>query len=61
MAISLRFGSRDDMGNVLNAYTEKEVFKKNPFASLDQTGVGQLVKIAIEKGRATRPDNKLGL
>ena len=49
------------MGNFLNAYTEKEVFKKNPFASLDQTGVGQLVKIAIEKGRATRPDNKLGL
>ena len=44
------------MGNFLNAYTENEVFKKNPFASLDQTGVGQLVKIAIEKGRATRPD-----
>ncbi|MGZ5537087.1 MAG: putative PEP-binding protein, partial [Chthoniobacterales bacterium] len=35
--------------------------KKNPFASLDQTGVGQLVKIAIEKGRATRPDIKLGI
>ena len=53
--------SRDDMGNFLNAYTENEVFKKNPFASLDQTGVGQLVKIAIEKGRATRPDIKLGI
>ena len=49
------------MGNFLNAYTENEVFKKNPFASLDQTGVGQLVKIAIEKGRATRPDIKLGI
>src|SRR5205823_13735460 len=36
--------SRDDMGNFLNAYTENEVFKKNPFASLDQAGVGQLVK-----------------
>ena len=53
--------SRDDMGNFLNAYTENEVFKKNPFASLDQVGVGQLVKIAIEKGRATRPDIKLGI
>ncbi|MEO6788003.1 MAG: putative PEP-binding protein, partial [Chthoniobacteraceae bacterium] len=53
--------SRDDMGNFLNAYTENEVFKKNPFASLDQVGVGQLVQIAIEKGRATRPDIKLGI
>ena len=53
--------SRDDMGNFLNAYTENEIFKKNPFASLDQTGVGQLVKIAIEKGRQTRPDIKLGI
>ena len=49
------------MGNFLNACNENEVFKKNPFASLDQTGVGQLVKIAIEKGRATRPDIKLGI
>ena len=49
------------MGNFLNAYTENEVFKKNPFASLDQVGVGQFVKIAIEKGRATRPDIKLGI
>ncbi|NBP90542.1 MAG: pyruvate, phosphate dikinase, partial [Opitutae bacterium] len=53
--------SRDDMGNFLGAYTENEIFKKNPFASLDQTGVGQLVKIAIEKGRQTRPDIKLGI
>jgi pyruvate,orthophosphate dikinase len=53
--------SRDDMGNFLNPYLENEVFTKNPFASLDQTGVGQLVKIAIEKGRKTRPDIKLGI
>ena len=53
--------SRDDMGNFLNPYLENEVFTKNPFASLDQSGVGQLVKIAIEKGRATRPDIKLGI
>ena len=53
--------SRDDMGAFLNAYTENEVFKKNPFASLDQTGVGELMKIAIEKGRKTRKDIKLGI
>ncbi|TLD70987.1 pyruvate, phosphate dikinase [Phragmitibacter flavus] len=53
--------SRDDMGNFLMPYTENEIFKKNPFATLDATGVGQLVKIAIEKGRATRPDIKLGI
>ena len=53
--------SRDDMGNFLNAYTENEIFKKNPFATLDQTGVGQLIQIAIEKGRKTRPDIKLGI
>ncbi len=53
--------SRDDMGSFLGAYTENDIFKKNPFASLDQTGVGQLVQIAIEKGRKTRPDIKLGI
>ncbi|MEI6712955.1 MAG: pyruvate, phosphate dikinase [Verrucomicrobiota bacterium] len=53
--------SRDDMGNFLTPYVENEIFTKNPFASLDQTGVGQLVKIAIEKGRATRPSIKLGI
>jgi pyruvate,orthophosphate dikinase len=53
--------SRDDMGNFLNPYTENEIFKKNPFATLDQDGVGQLVKTAIEKGRKTRPDIKLGI
>ena len=53
--------SRDDMANFLNPYLENEVFTKNPFATLDQHGVGQLVKIAIEKGRATRPNIKLGI
>ena len=53
--------SRDDMGNFMQPYVENEVFKKNPFASLDQVGVGELVKIAIAKGRASRPDIKLGI
>jgi pyruvate,orthophosphate dikinase len=53
--------SRDDMGNFLVPYTENEIFKKNPFASLDTTGVGQLMQIAVEKGRRTRPDIKLGI
>ena len=53
--------SRDDSGSFLPAYTEAEIVKKNPFASIDQTGVGQLMKIAVEKGRSTRPDIKLGI
>ncbi|HEU5071734.1 MAG TPA: pyruvate, phosphate dikinase [Verrucomicrobiae bacterium] len=53
--------SRDDMGSFLMPYVENEIFKKNPFATLDQTGVGQLIKIAIEKGNASRPGIKLGI
>ncbi|MBN8246084.1 MAG: pyruvate, phosphate dikinase, partial [Verrucomicrobia bacterium] len=53
--------SRDDSGSFLGAYTENEIVKKNPFASIDQTGVGALVKIAAEKGNATRPGIKLGI
>jgi pyruvate, orthophosphate dikinase len=53
--------SRDDMGSFLNAYTENEIFKKNPFATLDQSGVGQLIKLAIAKGRSTNPKIKLGI
>jgi pyruvate,orthophosphate dikinase len=53
--------SRDDSGSFLPAYTELEIVKTNPFASIDQTGVGQLMKIAVEKGRETRPDIKLGI
>jgi pyruvate,orthophosphate dikinase len=53
--------SRDDSGSFLGAYTENEIIKKNPFASIDQTGVGQLIQIAAEKGRKTRPGIKLGI
>src|SRR5215831_17101734 len=53
--------SRDDSGSFLPPYQEKEIVKKNPFASIDQTGVGQLMKIAVQKGQATRPDIKLGI
>src|SRR5215813_4624603 len=53
--------SRDDSGSFLTPYQELEIVKKNPFASVDQTGVGQLMKIAIEKGRSTRSDLKLGI
>jgi pyruvate, orthophosphate dikinase len=53
--------SRDDSGSFLPAYTELEIVKKNPFATIDQTGIGQLVDIAVTKGRQTRPDIKLGI
>ena len=53
--------SRDDSGSFLPPYQELEIVRKNPFASIDQTGVGQLMKIAVEKGRSTRPDIKLGI
>jgi pyruvate, orthophosphate dikinase len=53
--------SRDDMGAFLMPYIESEVFSKNPFASLDVTGVGQLMETAVTKGRSTRPNIKLGI
>ena len=53
--------SRDDSGSFLPAYAENEIIKANPFASIDQTGVGQLMQIAIEKAHKTRPDIKLGI
>jgi pyruvate,orthophosphate dikinase len=53
--------SRDDSGSFLPPYAELEIVKKNPFASIDQAGVGQLMQIAVEKGRKTRPDIKLGI
>jgi len=53
--------SRDDSGSFLAPYQESEIMKKNPFATIDQTGVGQLMQIAIEKGRKTRPNIKLGI
>jgi len=53
--------SRDDSGRFLNAYIEKGIFEKDPFVSLDQEGVGDLVRLAAERGRAVRPDVKLGI
>ena len=53
--------SRDDSGSFLPHYAELEIIKKNPFATIDQTGVGQLMEIAIEKGRKARPGIKLGI
>ena len=53
--------SRDDSGSFLPQYAELEIVKKNPFATIDQSGVGQLVEIAATKGRAGRPGIKLGI
>ena len=58
----MTFGfSRDDAGKFLNAYYANKIYEQDPFAKLDQVGVGQLVKMAAEKGRSTRPDIKLGI
>jgi pyruvate,orthophosphate dikinase len=53
--------SRDDMGSFLKSYQENDIYPRNPFASLDTDGVGQLMEIAVERGRSTRPDIKLGI
>ena len=53
--------SRDDSGSFLGPTPELEIVKKNPFATIDQTGVGQLMQIAVAKGRKTRPDIQLGI
>ena len=58
----MTFGfSRDDAGKFLGAYYDKKIYENDPFAKLDQTGVGKLVKIAADLGRQTRPDLKLGI
>jgi pyruvate,orthophosphate dikinase len=58
----MTFGfSRDDAGKFLDAYYEKKIYENDPFARLDQVGVGQLVKTAVELGKKTRPDIKLGI
>jgi len=58
----MTFGfSRDDIGKFLNDYFEKKIFETDPFARLDEKGVGKLIKMAAELGRATRPDIKLGI
>ncbi len=58
----MTFGfSRDDAGKFLPAYYEKKIYEEDPFKTLDQKGVGQLIKMAVEKGKATRPDIHLGV
>ncbi len=58
----MTFGfSRDDAGKFLDAYYEKKIYESDPFARLDQNGVGRLVKMAAKLGRETRPDLKLGI
>ena len=58
----MTFGySRDDIASFLPVYLEKKILKVDPFQVLDQTGVGQLVEMAVEKGRFTRPDLKCGI
>ncbi len=53
--------SRDDMGMFFDEYKKKEIFNQNPFASLDQSGVGQLIEMAVERGRGANPGIKLGI
>ena len=53
--------SRDDSGSFLDAYQQQNIFEKDPFVTIDQAGVGELVRIATERGRATRPGLKLGI
>ena len=58
----MTFGfSRDDAGKFLGDYYSKKIFEFDPFAKLDQTGVGELVRIAVEKGKSVRPNIKLGI
>ena len=58
----MTFGfSRDDAGKFLGAYYDKKIYENDPFAKLDQVGVGKLVKMACELGKSTRPDIKLGI
>ncbi|TIM59650.1 MAG: pyruvate, phosphate dikinase, partial [Mesorhizobium sp.] len=53
--------SRDDAASFLETYRQKGIIEQDPFVSLDIEGVGELVRMAAEKGRATRPDIKLGI
>ena len=58
----MTFGfSRDDAGKFLSSYYENKIYEQDPFARIDQTGVGELVKMAVNKGKATRPNIKLGI
>jgi pyruvate,orthophosphate dikinase len=53
--------SRDDAGRFLTSYVDKGIFTRDPFVSLDVEGVGELIKLAAERGRATKSDLKLGI
>ena len=53
--------SRDDAARFLGVYVDKGIYPKDPFVSLDVEGVGELIRLAAERGRATRPDIKLGI
>ena len=58
----MTFGfSRDDAGKFLSSYYDKKIYENDPFAKLDQKGVGKLVKMAVDLGKQTRPDIKLGI
>jgi pyruvate, orthophosphate dikinase len=58
----MTFGfSRDDIGGFLNDYLDKKMLAADPFQTIDQEGVGQLIKMSVEKGRATRPNLKVGI
>ena len=58
----MTFGfSRDDAARFLADYYDKQIYESDPFARIDETGVGQLVQIAVEKGKKTRPNIKLGI
>lgn len=58
----MTFGfSRDDTGKIIKEYADKGIFEDDPFQSIDQTGVGKLVKMAVELGKQTRPNIKLGI
>ncbi|MCI7145105.1 MAG: pyruvate, phosphate dikinase [Clostridiales bacterium] len=53
--------SRDDTGNIIKEYKDKGIFEEDPFQSLDQAGIGKLVKMGVELGKETRPNIKLGI
>ena len=58
----MTFGfSRDDAGKFLDSYYQNKIYESDPFAKIDFEGVGELIKMAVNKGRQTRPDIKLGI